>query len=218
MPVQHSIWSSLKNVSSILGPLLFLLFINDLPLNVDAKCHIYADDVQLYRSSDILSIENSINLLNKDIRKLVKWSIFHGISINSSKSQAILIAPRQINWNSVPITVAGGNEIPFISKVRNLGLIIYENFTWIDHISEMCKKINLGLRKLWACFHITPLTIRKRLVLTLILPLFTYSDVIFSQSLTSSCQRRLKNTLFNSCANTFLVLGDFFIFQVLPLK
>ena len=90
-------WSSLKVVSSgvpqgsILGPFLCLLFINDLPLSIDVKSHIYSDDVQLYRTSDILSIKNSINLLNKDIKKVIKWSISNGITINSSKSQAISV-------------------------------------------------------------------------------------------------------------------------------
>ena len=76
-----------------------------------------------------MSIENSINLLNKDIKKVVKWSISNGITINSSKSQAILIARCQIYRDSVPKIVVGGNEIPFISKVRNFGLIINDNFT-----------------------------------------------------------------------------------------
>ena len=84
-------------------------------------------------------------------------------------------------------------------KIRNLGIIFNEKLTWNDHVDEMCKKICFGLRKLWTCSHFTPTEIRRRLILALILPLFTYGDVFFSLSLNSACQHRL-NVLFNSCA------------------
>ena len=199
-------WSSPKSTTSgvpqgsILGPLLFLLFINDLPLNIDSNCHLFADDVQIYRSCEISGTAACISSLNKDVKQVVEWSSKNGISINASKSQSIVITRRQIVRDSLPKVKVNGDEISYVPKIRNLGIIFNEKLTWNDHVDEMCKKISFGLRKLWTCSHFTPTEIRRRLILALILPLFTYGDVVFSLSLNSACQHRL-NVLFNSCAS-----------------
>ena len=78
-------WSTVKSVTSgvpqgsILGPLFFFMFINDLPLSIDSKCHMFADDVRIYRSCVVSESNNCINLLNKDIRHVLNWANQNGI-------------------------------------------------------------------------------------------------------------------------------------------
>ena len=76
---------------SVLGPLLILLLISDIPNNIDSKCHMFADDVQIYRSCAIPEAAVCINGLNNDVRRTVEWSFQNGISINSSESKSIVI-------------------------------------------------------------------------------------------------------------------------------
>ena len=67
---------------SIIGPLLFLLFINDLPLSLDSKCHIFADDVQIYRSCKVSETTECVLKLNSDVKLVLKWSLQNGILLN----------------------------------------------------------------------------------------------------------------------------------------
>ena len=68
---------------------------------------------------------------------MVKWSALNGIKINCSKSQAIIITKRRINRCTVPKIVIADKEIPYISKIKNLGLILNETLSWDDHVNEM---------------------------------------------------------------------------------
>ena len=63
-----------------------------------------------------------IDSLNNDARRVVKWSLQNGISINSSKSQSIVISRSQIDRSSLPNLVVDHNEIPYIKmlKIREL--------------------------------------------------------------------------------------------------
>ena len=126
-------------------------------------------------------------------------SLQNGISINSSKSQSIVISRCQIDRSSLPKLVVDHNEIPYIKKVRNLGITINGRLTWDDHVGEMYKKNQF--------FYVNYDPASNSLFLLLegvsywlwflILTLFTY--VVFCLSLNTSCQRRL-TILFNYCA------------------
>ena len=78
---------------SILGPLLFLLFINDLPLYTKAMTDLYADDTTLYEISK--SKEEIERKLQKAITKVASWCKQNGMVINTDKTKAMLITTRQ---------------------------------------------------------------------------------------------------------------------------
>jgi hypothetical protein len=77
---------------SVLGPLMFSLFINDIASRI-CHCwyHLYADDVQLYLSGDIGSISDCISRMNLEFESLHKWTIENGLSLNPRKIQASII-------------------------------------------------------------------------------------------------------------------------------
>ena len=80
---------------SILGPLLFCIFINDLP-SILSHCniHMYADDVQLYYHSSIENISNCICNINSDLNMVSIWAAKQELKLNEAKSQAIIIYNR----------------------------------------------------------------------------------------------------------------------------
>ena len=78
---------------SCLGPLLFLIYICDLPLALDSSnVNMYADDTSIYYSSKSFSSSN--NAVNKDLQSLKSWLDENELSLNGAKTQSILIGSR----------------------------------------------------------------------------------------------------------------------------
>ena len=90
--------SDLKDIScgvpqgSVLGPLLFLLYINDLPnISSKMKFFLFADDINIYfESDDLLNVENTVN---KELKKLYLWLNVNRLSLNVSKTNYIIFHP-----------------------------------------------------------------------------------------------------------------------------
>jgi hypothetical protein len=75
---------------SVLGPLLFSLFIDDLCGAVlTSNYHLYADDFQVYAGGCRCDFSDCIHRLNVDLEAIFRWSVENGLSLNSGKTQAI---------------------------------------------------------------------------------------------------------------------------------
>ena len=92
---------------TVLAPLLFLIYINDLPTNVLSKVGMYADDVILY--SNISSVEDC-HLLQKDLELLSQWSFKWKMSFNAKKCEFLRITNKK---NFVPFRYRINNDIPY---------------------------------------------------------------------------------------------------------
>lgn len=190
---------------SILGPLLFSMYINDLPSAViHSDVHIFADDVQLTHSSDIEVINQGVNCINADLEHILQWSINNKLNLNPAKTQAMVIYMRSISEGLNPILL-GGTIIPYTGCVKSLGLLISENLSWERHIGHVCKIIRLTLKKLYLVQHFLPWKSRLKLVKTLIVPHLYYASEIFS-GCDAVCHTRLRTT-FNAAVRFVYALG-----------
>ena len=77
---------------SILGPILFLVYVNDLPLNLSSNIDMYADDATLHLSSSSVSIINET--LNNDLSKVEEWCRHSNMVLNPSKTTCMLIGSK----------------------------------------------------------------------------------------------------------------------------
>jgi Reverse transcriptase (RNA-dependent DNA polymerase) len=177
---------------SILGPLLFSLFINDISNSIlFSRYHIYADDVQIYLSGSEENIESVVNQINTDLASISDWS-----TLNSQKTQAMAISRNKPLF--IPPVKVCSTVIPYSTKVKNLGVIMNCNLTWEDQISTVVSSVNGALSRLWCTADFTPTETRRKLAVALLLPKFQYCDVLYSQS--SEGNKTRLNKLYNSCA------------------
>ena len=182
---------------SILGPLLFSLFINDISNSIlFSRYHIYADDVQIYLSGREENIDSVVNQVNTDLASISDWSTRNGLCLNSAKTQVMAIYRNKPS--SLPPVKVNDTIIPYSTKVKNLGVLMNCKLTWDDQISSVVSGVNGALSRLWCSAEFTPIETRRRLVLALLLPKFLYCDVLYSQS--SEGNKNRLNRLYNSCA------------------
>lgn len=167
---------------SVLGPLLFCCYINDLP-NVLKYCSIqlYADDVQLYISRLGPSTREMIRMMNEDLERITHWSQRNGLHVNQAKSKALLIRSRSrtiAQQNLLPNIVMDGQVIQWTDRANNLGFVFQNDLQWDGLIRQQCGKIYASLRTLYTCASSAPVETRLKLFKSLILPHFLFGDVI----------------------------------------
>ncbi|KAI5746491.1 hypothetical protein M8J77_004142 [Diaphorina citri] len=185
---------------SVLGPLLFSLFINSITSSITCKCHLYADDLQLYVHFPVAGYLDAVNQMNVNLESLRIWVKNHGILPNPRKFQAIVIGSSpilsQIDLSS-GILHFDNVPIPYSDQVKNLGVIMDKHLSWNSHINNISKKCNYSFHSLRILRRILPFGVRKMLCTALIMPIIEYADTVYlniTQELKVKVQR-----LQNSC-------------------
>ena len=159
---------------SILGPLLFLCYINDMPISLKCKLLLYADDSALLISGkepNIIAEE-----LSNELSSCRNWLIDNKLSLHLGKTEAILFGTRY-NLNKVnSFEVICNNEvIQNVKNVKYLGIQLDEDLAGESIVKEIAKKINSRLRFLYRYKDYLTTESRKTLCTALIQCHFDYS-------------------------------------------
>ena len=165
---------------SILGPLLFIIYMNDLPNVVkNGEICMYADDTNL--STKVNKISDISDQLIPEFTNILNWLKENRLSLNFMKTKFMLIGSIQKIQplsNLIAIRV-NGRLLKRVKRIKYLGSVVDENLTWDDHINYISVKIrrNIGILKKMK------LTVpRESLVLlykTLIEPYFRYCNTVW---------------------------------------
>jgi len=176
-------WSALETgvpQGSVLGPLLFALYLFDMPevLNY-CKYHQYADDLQLYLEFDPTRYDDACTKVREDVLSIIEYMCNHNLILNVDKTQVIVLgsAPyvKRLYAKADGLTIEiGETTIPCVPVVKNLGVFIDSTLSWNEHCTFVINKVFSTLAQLRRNFSFTPLHIRKTLVQTLIFPHFYY--------------------------------------------
>ena len=123
---------------SILGPLLFLIFINDLPQASNFFIRLFADDTFLCaQNEDLLLLEKEVN---RELTKVYKWLASNKLTLNMDKSKCMIISKKRKTSNmSIRIN---GKELKHCDSYKYLGVYIDKNLSWKPHIEHVCKKVS----------------------------------------------------------------------------
>ena len=128
---------------SVLGPLLFLIFINDIPLASDLSTWLFADDTVLVESAKNLQLLQS--KMNEQVDKVQTWLLANKLSVHYvDKSKYMLV-----NSNNNARVEDGCFELKMADYIldrtktyKYLGIIVDEKFSWADHINKVCRKLS----------------------------------------------------------------------------
>lgn len=183
---------------SVLGPILFSLFVNDLPSVLrKTQCHMYADDVQLFASRNRNDALALIHDVNNDLKAVSEWARANNLTLNASKTQVMMLSISGDFDTSGLFVVLGNSRVSFSDSVKDLGLTITKDLSWNENANNTSAKVFAGLRSLWPHQRNLPLMSRVNLVKTLLMPLFCYGSVVFSK-LSASAEATLLRA-FNGC-------------------
>ncbi|PJE78143.1 hypothetical protein CI610_02928 [invertebrate metagenome] len=123
---------------SILGPLLFLIYINDIADELESTARLFADDTSLIKSSS--SCREIELVLNRDLEKLNQWAKTWLVSFNPNKTEIIFISNSDNIEENLDL-IFDGTFLNFSSLHRHLGVIFNSNAKWSDHIDEIYKSV-----------------------------------------------------------------------------
>ena len=165
---------------SILGPLLFLVYINDLPsCDLYSKVRMFADDTSLTIASDNTNILEQ--KMNHDIFEIQMWLKANKLSLNVVKTKYMIIASQnkirqlehqfQIEVNQQPLKREKG--------YKYLGIEIDESLTWKDYINRISKKISAAIGGLKRVRHLVPFGTLLTMYDSLVLPYFDYCSAVW---------------------------------------
>ena len=180
---------------SILGPLLFLLYINDLILHISDSCELllYADDTTLTTSS--INLKHIESTLSCDTQNVKTWCVNNDMLLSDPKCIAMLFQTKQRmrrTENSEPMTVKIGEHIlPTVSSSKILGVNFDSHLTWEEHINQIHGKVIKLLYLLKQIKPYLPLEARKLFYNAYILPHFDFCAVIWG-----NCSETLFNDLY----------------------
>ena len=132
---------------SILGPLLFLLFINDLPHCLSkTKPRLFADDTNLTASAN--SVTDLEAAVNSDLENLRKWLIANKLSLNVAKTEFIIIGSKSMTKNISnphPNVFIENKQIKQVYECKTLGVKIDQHLSWKGNTDEIRKKVSAGI-------------------------------------------------------------------------
>ena len=132
---------------SILGPLLFIVFINDLPSQTECSVvDMYADDTTLSSAHDYSSAPQSVIVeLQKDITSLANWSRSNHLVMNEEKTKTMLVTGRRLQKEldtfDLHLSINGKN-LEQVSSFKLLGLTFDDELSFDVHVEKLCTKLS----------------------------------------------------------------------------
>ena len=156
---------------TVLGPLLFLCYINDLPDSAISQVRLFADDCLLYR--EINTFQDHITL-QQDLKNLESWADTWGMHLNATKCYILSINNKSNFRYSLNNTIL--KEVP---NNPFLGILLSQDLKWSDHIANITKTANSTLRFLRRNLRHCPTSCRRNSYLSLVRSVLEYGSVVW---------------------------------------
>ena len=167
---------------SILGPILFSIFINDLVSACNQSVpFLFADDGALYFNN---VDRNEYDNVKIEIKRILEWLSINKLCLNSGKTK-IMIFDANDDLDQIKVESENYSITIVEEKVRTkkyLGLVLDHKLTFIEHINYVKKKIAKRIGAMYRSKNLLPLKYRKMFANSLMLPYFDYLDIIWNKT------------------------------------
>ena len=157
---------------SVLGPILFVIFINDMRDAVSSTCQLFADDTKLFRG---IGSNEDIEILQADIDKLMEWSTRWQLPFNINKCKSLHIGSKNQNQ----IYTMNGKELEQVKEEKDLGILIDDQLKFHKQTAAAVKKANMVLGIVKKSFIHLDSTTLPLLYKSLVRPHLEYGNVIW---------------------------------------
>jgi exonuclease III len=161
---------------SKLGPLLFILYINDI-VKVVKKCDIrlFADDTLIYLVGE--NAQEVCKSMNEDLQKVNEWMISNGLIVNVGKTKAMWINVRQRQRTNDSL-MFGGQCLEVVNEYKYLGVYLDDRMNWKRHQDHLIKKLGRKVGVLCRLRQVLSIKTKTLVFNTIVLPHFNYCATI----------------------------------------
>ena len=170
---------------SILGPLLFVLFINDLPSGIspDTNILLYADDTKIWRTIDS---DEDINTLQKDLDTLNNWAVNNLMKFHPDKCKVLTIHNTHKCYHGINDIDAyspyflGNSQLKSVAVEKDLGVDMTPKLNWEHQVTRLCSQASqkIGLLRR-SCFFVNDTKRARNLYITLVRSLFEHCSTVW---------------------------------------
>ncbi len=166
----------------MIGPVLFVIFINDMPNNIRNFISLFADDTKLYGKSTSLEDRKS---MQEDLNTLQQWSDRWQISFNAEKCKTLYLGKNNVKQSYSMISKPSDVTLDETECEKDLGIMMDNTLSFDQHICEAVKKANKKLAMIRRTFVYLDKKMLVQLYTSLIRPILEYGNVIWSPHLQS---------------------------------
>ena len=166
---------------SILGPLLFIIFVNSLPDSVTCKCVMYADDTTLLASSsDPVTLQTE---LKRNLDMIANWFKSNQLTLNIYKTKLMIFGTRQALSESKNISLTYDNDnIEVVDKFKYLSIVFDPHLSWNEHVKYMSCNVSKRIGVIRRVKYYLPSNTVNLLAKALVFPHFDYCSPVWSNS------------------------------------
>ena len=161
---------------SVLGPILFVIYINDILDNIDSNGLMFADDTKIFR---LISSKGDSERLQNDIESLEKWSSKWELKFNSEKCHVLTLGKFENIRHTHRYKICE-REMEHVYTEKDLGVTIDENLSFEEHISNKIKIANALVGRIRSSFTFLDAQTFKRLYTSLVRPHIEYAQAVWS--------------------------------------
>ena len=183
---------------SILGPLLFLVYINDLPDNLESLAKLFADDTSLF--STVHGPHKSAKLLNDDLLKISNWAYKWKMLFNPdvTKQAQEVIFSRKSKKKDHTVVYFNDSPVAKASCQKHLGMHLDEKLNFSTHIKEKIAKANKGIGIIRKLAYYLPRQSLITIYKSFVRPHVDYGDIIYDQPNNEQFCNMIERVQYNS--------------------
>ena len=209
-----TITSDIENINvgvpqgSVLGPILFMLFINDISQHIHlGTCNLYADDCLIYCTGN--SVDDVSNKLQQSVNDISDWYNGNDLLLNVDKCNTMLIGSKHkflhLNGNDELNISLHNISVSQVDVVKYLGVTLEKSLSWDYHVNDVCSKLSKKVGMLARIRKSTPHEILLKIYNSVVQPTIDYCLTVWGNTTTCNLNKiqRIQNYAARIMTNEF---------------